>query len=943
MITTTAGYDWTSTSGTVDVPSVGLRSGKSSNAVLAFSSGARTGWLYQFAAAAGDGPYYFSTYARFDTLPSAENRFMFLTNGAAFTSTQIVYLTIDASGVVKLYDEDGQITGTVTLSNPTLDFNQIEVKIDRSAAAGSHVVEARVNGVVFATSSTRSLSAGVESLVVGGNLGAEAQTTGTYIFDDTLINDGTGSFMTTYPGAYEIDFLRPDATGDASGWTNTYTNVDDITPDDATTVVASTTLNLEDLHNIEAIPWGIDTTDIIRCVAVGVRYRTSTNATGPGFKLEIEATAAGTIEQSAEITPANNTWTTNANSNPKNYPLVLYDMPGASTTAITPADLATFQIGYKETTDLATTTQITMVWLMVVHSPNQPPTTVLNSPADASSGSDTTPTLDFTGTDPEANDIRYTVQIHNAAITDIATPTTILRETKTTDDNSHVTASISVTSGRLYLITVASKTEITTDPNQPTITGASLTVAAVSGSDPTVVFDNASSSRRRLTMFYAVCSSTTSGALTVDYGGQTQTTMQIIVDEIASGFDSSTPILQSVKASELATPVASLSATLGALGNNNNAIYFGFASGNGTSQYNPGSGFGKVFLLRDSVEGNLTTVTAFKRELDTTADIFLSPNDLEIGMIAIEIKAATQVSLAKNSADNAGFAVSPSAPIVRSSSSNSAATGTAISVTAPSGVAIGDVVVISVQANGQTTIVDNNGSTAFTEDLNDYKPNTVNGHTVSIFSRRIVAGDPTTYNFTSGASDRWSIVAVAVVGVDASSIYDVAPSSGNAANRDNSGAATLDAPAITTATANALHFVCGYSDDGAGGAMTKPTGYTSQGVPVNEPQTVSTKTITAAGSTGAQTTTGTTSAPMIALSFALKAGGIYPSASATQFTVQGGDALAAGTYYWRARGLDPSGANYYGAWPTARSFTITTTIPNKIYQLNQSVNRASTY
>ena len=39
------------------------------------------------------------------------------------------------------------------------------------------------------------------------------------------------------------------------------------------------------------------------------------------------------------------------------------------------------------------------------------PTVTLNSPSDASSTSDTTPTFDFTGTDAEGNDIRYQVQI----------------------------------------------------------------------------------------------------------------------------------------------------------------------------------------------------------------------------------------------------------------------------------------------------------------------------------------------------------------------------------------------------------------------------------------------------------------------------------------------------------------------------------------------------
>ncbi len=49
----------------------------------------------------------------------------------------------------------------------------------------------------------------------------------------------------------------------------------------------------------------------------------------------------------------------------------------------------------------------------------------------------------------------------------------------------------------------------------------------------------------------------------------------------------------------------------------------------------------------------------------------------------------------------------------------------------------------------------------------------------------------------------------------------------------------------------------------------------------------------------------------------------FTSGDNIQFTVQGGDALTVGqTYYWRVRGIDPSGSNSYGAWSTARSFTI---------------------
>lgn len=217
---------------------------------------------------------------------------------------------------------------------------------------------------------------------------------------------------------------------------------------------------------------------------------------------------------------------------------------------------------------------------------------------------------------------------------------------------------------------------------------------------------------------------------------------------------------------------------------------------------------------------------------------------------------------------------------IRASSNNSSASGTAISVSAPTGTTTGDVVICVVHGNGQTTLVDNNGSTPFTEDLNDYQPNTTNGHTVSVFSRRILAGDPSTYNFTMGTTNRWSIIAVTIKDPDATNIYDIAPSTANANNRDDSTASTLTAKTITTTTSNAIHFIWGGSDDGLGGSMTVPAGYTNQGQPVNEPSVIGTTFISPARATGAQTITATTTSPMITLSFA-----VYNTAiSATNLT-----------------------------------------------------------
>jgi hypothetical protein len=48
----------------------------------------------------------------------------------------------------------------------------------------------------------------------------------------------------------------------------------------------------------------------------------------------------------------------------------------------------------------------------------------------------------------------------------------------------------------------------------------------------------------------------------------------------------------------------------------------------------------------------------------------------------------------------------------------------------------------------------------------------------------------------------------------------------------------------------------------------------------------------------------------------------FTSGQKIAYEVQSGDALDNGTYYWRARGLDPSGSNTYGAWSDTRSFEV---------------------
>jgi len=214
--------------------------------------------------------------------------------------------------------------------------------------------------------------------------------------------------------------------------------------------------------------------------------------------------------------------------------------------------------------------------------------------------------------------------------------------------------------------------------------------------------------------------------------------------------------------------------------------------------------------------------------------------------------------------------------VFRASSQNSSTTGTAISVSAPAGTSPGDLVKVIVHGNGQTTIADNNGATPFTEQINDYKPNVGSGHTMSVFSRVIQVGDPTTYNFTMGASGRWGVVAISAYDT-VTPQDDVAPSTTNATNRDSAENGLASTASINTLVDNAVHIIVAGWDTSAIGTISTPSGYTllANANGGGQPVHVSYKVITTAGATGSQGVNNTEYGTYITFSFSIKSVATY--------------------------------------------------------------------
>jgi hypothetical protein len=348
-----------------------VRSGNYSGEVSALVSGNRWGWNNSWSGG-GNSNAFQSIYMYVEVLPSAENTFIAFVR----TSTIQSWITLGSDGLLRLYDEDGVI-GDPSAAVPIGSWFKIDLRQDTTPAAGSHVIEARLNNTVFATSSTRSIALGSSVLWCGGNLLQEAQTVGEWYFDDWKVNDDQGSFETSYPGEGKIIHLMPNAAGDNADWARggddsgaNFSQVDEVPPNDVTDYVSSNTLDNIDDHNIDTV--NLAPLDTINLVAVCFRARAgaSSNAT---FVLRFKATNSG---ESATSTPNSATWRTNRiSATPVIFQYVIYEVP-STTDPLTVTDLETAQIGYRLSTSDANAVEMSTVWLTVDYTPASPIKTI---------------------------------------------------------------------------------------------------------------------------------------------------------------------------------------------------------------------------------------------------------------------------------------------------------------------------------------------------------------------------------------------------------------------------------------------------------------------------------------------------------------------------------------------------------------------------------------
>lgn len=183
---------------------------------------------------------------------------------------------------------------------------------------------------------------------------------------------------------------------------------------------------------------------------------------------------------------------------------------------------------------------------------------------------------------------------------------------------------------KLQLLSITTRNDLSTISVTPTITGNNLTWVLVGKVD----FDTDTSSRLSQFLFRALGVSPVAGTLYVDFGTQTQTHVNIILDEISnidySGINGSNAIVQyNTSIGTSTTP----NTTLNAFSNINNSTYASYGIDSNTG-FNAGAGF----QLKGSLSSFIGSLTEFKIANSTS-----SPISLDIisksGGIAVELKA----------------------------------------------------------------------------------------------------------------------------------------------------------------------------------------------------------------------------------------------------------------------------------------------------------------
>lgn len=272
-------------------------------------------------------------------------------------------IRVNSDGTLELWNDVGAVQlGSDSAALSLNTWYRIELA-SGTTHTGDDVI-ARIDGVDFASSTTHSAGANWRYFEVGV-MGALAMDL--YV-DDIALNDTTGTAQTFWPGAGSIVHMHPDSAGDAAASAGTFADIDEITPDDATTIIViDETTDIGDYNLETSANAGIGASDTITLVQVGIRFAGLSAATHTHVT-RIKSQASGTVVSGTTTTGALSTYSTNDDTaSARFYKLTSYVDPQAGG-VWTPSLLDSAQIGVTST-DANPDVNVSTLWALVEYVP----------------------------------------------------------------------------------------------------------------------------------------------------------------------------------------------------------------------------------------------------------------------------------------------------------------------------------------------------------------------------------------------------------------------------------------------------------------------------------------------------------------------------------------------------------------------------------------------
>lgn len=267
--------------------------------------------------------------------------------------------------------------------SPALDIDtwyRIEIAIVSSNINRFTDISARIDGVDFAAASGLSISYSTGDIRL--DIGATSVCTTDLYFDDVAVNDSSGSNETSYPGEGHVICLRPDGNGDnvgmgSRGGTDSgadWSQVDEVTPDDATTYyILPDNNDILEVTVEDPVGAGIGTGDTVKFVQVLSRQRAATSSV-MGYNNRIKSASGATVLETNDLGGSSTNWITEDRPG-RNAVAYVDPTTGSAWTVTGTNSLSNMQIGQRAR-DAAPDVWLTALWAMVEYVPSSGGVTV---------------------------------------------------------------------------------------------------------------------------------------------------------------------------------------------------------------------------------------------------------------------------------------------------------------------------------------------------------------------------------------------------------------------------------------------------------------------------------------------------------------------------------------------------------------------------------------